>query len=643
MTTPCVSLLVPVCHGGAFLAQFLRSVRALQAPPGGFELILATDDSAAALAATTAAEGAPCRVVTAPAGASRPQLLNLAWRAASGQVLAFTDDDAVLPPAWLCAVATACARADEPLLLGGVDEPAPGGSAFGATLDWVLRAPAGTGLLRHPRRPDDRDYYPRLWNMALTRAGAERIAAGRPPAAPGLFDERFVVHEDAELAAAARAAGCRVCHLPELRVHHVRDTTWLSFAHRNLRMAAACRELGLQRRAHGALAGAAVLTAVLLAAAAAWPGLLPIALLPPALYAVALGVCGLLAAARTGRPAALLLAPPLLATLHASRVAGHLFAAGPAAGGASQARRRLSLGLFLALVAGAAWYLHHHGGEFRLLTPVSGAAVLLVSLCLLLGAGAHALQLKILTRAAGGSLSYRAAFGLARATSVANLLLPFPAGAAFKILYLQRVHHLDFTRFLAALFLANLAKLFTFSVAGCILLLPHARRHPFLLCVTLAGALGPAVCLALVHRLPARLLPRWRLIADARAAWDRLRADHGLLGRLVALNLGLVAVTATGFTAAYAAFGVTVAPPVAIVVTTFATYPVILRLVPGDLGVKELLFVGVASRFGLGLNESLHAAALHRALSVAAVFLLAPTFVRSLREAHAPPPATPPP
>jgi hypothetical protein len=634
------SVLVPVCHGGALLDGLLRSLAPLQVPADGAEVLLVCAQPEPVRDAVRRAgprPDLPVQVLAAPPGATRAAQLNLAWGAARGQVLLFTDDDCCLPVDWLLQVERAIAAAPAALLAGGPDTTAAPGDAFAAALAEVLHSPVGSGLARTERARHGADYCPRLWNLALTRQAAERIVRLRNDGPETLFAPAWRVHEDVELAVAARRCGCEVRFLPACGVGHHRDTTWARFGVDNLRMAAACRRLGLQRGPHRLLLLAGVLFLLLLLAACL--GMLhPAAPLAAAgVYGLLLAGSGLVAAVRHRRPRLLLLVPPLLFTLHAGRALGYAAAPAPGADEAAAWRNRAALLVFVTLCAVAGWYGYRHAAEFRLLAPLSWPAMVGLVAAVFAAALGNGLLLRLVTGACGLRLSFSQWFGIARATSLANLVLPFPGGTAVKALYLKRVHALDYAHFVAALFLANGIRLLVFSALALPVLLAGPVHHPLLAAVAAGGALGPLIVLTAAHRLPRRLLPAWRPLHVAAAAWDVVRARPRTVPALFLLNTALFAVSALGYAAAFAAFGVRLSAGTAAVLAAFALYPVLLKLVPGDFGVKDVLVVAVAARFGgMGLNEAAHAAALHRLVSVASVLLLAPSFAGVLRRGQAP-------
>jgi GT2 family glycosyltransferase len=177
-----VSVVVPTYRRPELLARCLAALAAQTLPADRYEVVVAED---------AAAEG--------PATAR-----NRGWRAARGNVIAFTDDDTVPDPGWLAAGLAAFDRDPE------------------------LAAAAGRTVVPLPPRPTD---YERnesglaaaefvTANCFVRRAALEAV---------GGFDERFRAawREDSDLHFALLERGLKVGRVPAaVVVHPVRPAPW---------------------------------------------------------------------------------------------------------------------------------------------------------------------------------------------------------------------------------------------------------------------------------------------------------------------------------------------------------------------------------------------------------------------------------
>ncbi len=331
MTERDFSVVIPVCHGGRFLEDALRSAAALDYPPDRFEVLVALSpgDASSVDLVGKAAAGESCEIRAVEcASPNRASRLNRACSLATGRILAFTDDDCVLPPDWLKELRPFFGGAGPPGAVGGGDDPL-GVSAFDEALDWVLNSVAGSGGVRSRREGGAVRFYPKLWNMAVPREVAAAVAF--PAEKEGemkVFDESLSVHEDVELMGRIEKTGRRVHYAPEVRVSHSRDTTFPSLLRRNFDMARVCRREGMHRLPHGVLTAALLAAALLALSGVLWPLPRQILLFLAVCYAVLLAGSAAAAAVAKGSPAVFPWVPAMILGLHLSRGTGYLFPAG---------------------------------------------------------------------------------------------------------------------------------------------------------------------------------------------------------------------------------------------------------------------------------------------------------------------------
>lgn len=202
------SVVVPTYRRPDLLARCLDALRAQDFAPGEWELIVADDAAGAATRAqveAAAAGFAPVPVRYLPITATRGPAAarNAGWRAATGDVIAFTDDDCVPDPAWLRLGLAALDSAGADAAGGRIVVPLP---------------PAPTDYERDAAGLEHAEF-------ATANAFARRAAL----AAVGGFDERFSAawREDSDLQFALLTAGRAIVPAPAaVVVHPVRPARW---------------------------------------------------------------------------------------------------------------------------------------------------------------------------------------------------------------------------------------------------------------------------------------------------------------------------------------------------------------------------------------------------------------------------------
>ncbi len=123
---PLFSVVIPTYNRPAPLRACLDSLTRLRAPAGSFEVVVVDDGSAEPIAPVieALADQLPVRLIrqanTGPAGAR-----NAGVEAAAGRYIAFTDDDCVPDPDWLCVLADQLDRQTGALVGGRIVNALP--------------------------------------------------------------------------------------------------------------------------------------------------------------------------------------------------------------------------------------------------------------------------------------------------------------------------------------------------------------------------------------------------------------------------------------------------------------------------------------------------------------------------------------
>ncbi|MGV7206263.1 glycosyltransferase [Oxalobacteraceae bacterium A2-2] len=220
-----LTVLMASYNGAATLPHVLDAYCALQAPPGGWRLLLvdngSTDDTAAI--AASYADRLPLSCLAVP-GRGKNLALNagivhlLAQGVAAG-LLVFSDDDAIPEPGWLCAYARCAAAQPGYAVFGGAILPAwqqappawigrvaPQGLTYGLTASDLAEGPVFPGL---------------VWgaNMALRM---EILAAGhRFDSSLGPNGAAYAMGGETEFTRRLDALGYRAWFCSEARVAHI--------------------------------------------------------------------------------------------------------------------------------------------------------------------------------------------------------------------------------------------------------------------------------------------------------------------------------------------------------------------------------------------------------------------------------------
>ncbi len=206
MDDPAVSVVIPTRNRAAYLDVTLGSLAGQREAPAD-EVLIVDDASADATAAVVARWGARYERQERPYGLNAAR--NAGVRHARAPLIAFLDDDVLVPPGWLRALAQGAASH-------------PHAEAFGGPIRARLegRPPSSCGREKPPITtldlgPEDRP-APMVWgaNMAIRRRAFQRH---------GFFDEAIAGHGDEEdWLLALRGGGGEIVYLAAAAVEHRR-------------------------------------------------------------------------------------------------------------------------------------------------------------------------------------------------------------------------------------------------------------------------------------------------------------------------------------------------------------------------------------------------------------------------------------
>ena len=187
---PTISVVIPTFNRSGSLDRVLTALDAQDPVPGGFEILVVDDGSTDDTAATVARHPAASYLAQANAGPAAAR--NRGWRAATADLIAFTDDDTAPARGWLVELVAAFQQDPPPDAVGGtVVAMQPGFLADFVQLE---------GQVHHRVDEEGHVRYLVTANAAWRR---NALAALRG------FDETFAIAsgEDTDLSMRAREAG----------------------------------------------------------------------------------------------------------------------------------------------------------------------------------------------------------------------------------------------------------------------------------------------------------------------------------------------------------------------------------------------------------------------------------------------------
>ena len=208
--TPRLSIVIPALNASRTLPRTLAALAALDPAPDEIVLVDngSTDDTAARLAAYAATARVKVIVLPEPRrGASVAR--NTGARAATGDVVVFTDADCCPRVDWLAALCAPLAEIAVGAVAGRLASTPPHGVVETFSSLFTLQAPAAPA--RHTRWTPWAGGFPTA-NFAVRRDLLARV---------GGFDESVAIYgEDYDLCARLYAAGAVIVYTPDAVVEH---------------------------------------------------------------------------------------------------------------------------------------------------------------------------------------------------------------------------------------------------------------------------------------------------------------------------------------------------------------------------------------------------------------------------------------
>ncbi|HET9050790.1 MAG TPA: glycosyltransferase, partial [Candidatus Dormibacteraeota bacterium] len=192
---PRVAVVIPTRDRPALLRRCLDALAAQTLPAA--EVVVVDDGSTPPVPAVPGPGAAGVRVVRLEPGRGPAAARNAGWRAASAEIVAFTDDDCRPDPGWLAALA---GRSRPGTVLMGRTLPDPLDGPESAVTDRTIRITGWSGMFL-------------TCNVLYPRALLEEL---------GGFDEAFPLPygEDSDLGQRALKAGAAAEFVDEALVHH---------------------------------------------------------------------------------------------------------------------------------------------------------------------------------------------------------------------------------------------------------------------------------------------------------------------------------------------------------------------------------------------------------------------------------------
>lgn len=210
---PFVSVVVPCRNEERFIEPCLERILATTYPLDRLEILVAdgrSDDATREIVTKLAARHPQLRLLDNPQRIT-PAALNLAIRAARGEVIVRMDAHAYFPPEYIARLVAALEETGVEIVGGAIDTRPGNATATAEGIALAMRHPFGMGNSLFRIGTPVRRYVDHIPFFACRRALFDRV---------GFFDEELVRNQDGEFSSRVRRQGGRIMLIPDARAEY---------------------------------------------------------------------------------------------------------------------------------------------------------------------------------------------------------------------------------------------------------------------------------------------------------------------------------------------------------------------------------------------------------------------------------------
>ncbi len=297
-------------------------------------------------------------------------------------------------------------------------------------------------------------------------------------------------------------------------------------------------------------------------------------------------------------------------------------------------RKLLSAATLILLVALAVYYLKNNISDFKQLTIANPSLILVLIALFLFGYYLISIITKNLLYPLGVYLKTIEAFQLSVVTGFYNLITPFRGGMAARAVYLKRKYKFPYTDFLASLSASYVLIFLVASLLGLAsaiwLFLENGVMNWILLsvfAVVFAGMFGIVLLSPKFKERKSKWLNRFIKVING---WHLIKNNKRVIFLTSIVTLVQILLSTLMLYLQFLTFGIEISFASALFLSAIGSLSLLVAITPGNLGVGEAITVFSALAIGITPAQSLSAALLGRAVSMAVLFVLGPIFSYAL-------------
>lgn len=297
-------------------------------------------------------------------------------------------------------------------------------------------------------------------------------------------------------------------------------------------------------------------------------------------------------------------------------------------------KKTISKIITVAVVALFIWYFFSHIKDFSLLLNINPVFVVLLIIIDILAIIVNGIFMKWSISLFGKNIKFGESVRVSLISAAGNFFAPAGSGLGFRAIYLKKRHGLSYSNYLSIIFCNYVIVFFVSSLLGLIsLYILRGYASPGFMVLTLFFlALLVASFSAFfirvktnsqggIHKI--KLLKRpVEILQQMAKGWSLILANKKAAMKLVMLVVFITGLMIFGTYSNISALGLRLSPASLLLFSILGSLSLFINITPGNLGVKEAVYITFSAVIGLTTPQILSIALVDRAIMFIVLFLL---------------------
>lgn len=304
--------------------------------------------------------------------------------------------------------------------------------------------------------------------------------------------------------------------------------------------------------------------------------------------------------------------------------------------------KKISWIITLAIITLFAWYFFSNIKDFSLLLSINPVFVVLLIIINILAITMNGIFMKWSISLFGKYISYNESVRVSLVSSAGNFFAPAGSGLGFRAIYLKKRHGLSYSDYLAIIFCNYVIVFFISSLLGLVslyILREHASPSFIVLALFFFTLLTTSFSAFFIRTKTSSqdivFRAKWvnrifEILGQISKGWVLILANKRIAVRLVGIVIVNSGLMVLGAYFIMKSLGLVLSPANLLLFSILGSLSVFINITPGNLGVKEAVFIAFSAIIGLTTPQILSVALVDRVVMFVVLFLLWLIYGRNL-------------